>query len=246
MVKTIRAPNPSPLTLQGTNSYGIGITEWALLDPGPWIPHHLNQLLHFIQEMGPPKWILLSHHHPDHAGMAKILAEQTGSPIAASSRSPIQAEIALKEGDLLSLGSFHLLVIETPGHTNDHLAFFLLEKAFLFSGDLILGEGSSILSEDPNALNQYMESLDKLKKLNPQILYPGHGPKKNAISRIEELIQHRLNRHQEIRNAYEKGLKTPEAIVRTVYGLPETSPLFLYALQNCKAHLQVIGKETFL
>ncbi len=186
-IKTLTAPNPSPMTLSGTNTYILGEKDLIIIDPGPLIESHLKKILEIIQEKEKVKLILLTHHHLDHSEGAEWLSEKTEAPVGAYKNlklNPNLEWVKLGDQDLLKGDSFTLQVLHTPGHTSDHICLFLTETQALFSGDLILGEGSTTLNPPDGNLKDYMESLYFLKDLNPEVLFPGHGPSGNAGKRI--------------------------------------------------------------
>ncbi|MCL5055920.1 MAG: MBL fold metallo-hydrolase [Firmicutes bacterium] len=240
-IKIIRAPNPSPKTLQGTNTYILGEKECFVIDPGPLIKSHLNNILTYIQTRE-LKTIILTHHHLDHSGGAGWLKKETKSFIAASDKSWLNPDIKLTDLGNLQVDSFTLQVIYTPGHSSDHICLFLPETRTLFSGDLILGEGSTTLNPPDGNLKDYMSSLYRLRSLNPTILLPGHGVQGDAVERIDALIQHRKKRHEEILNCWQKGITNPKEIVKILYR--DLNPNLLEsAVGNVTAHLDAIHQK---
>ncbi|XP_054712844.1 endoribonuclease LACTB2-like [Uloborus diversus] len=247
--------NPSPMTLQGTNTYVIGTGEKRiLLDTGnPGVPEYIKLLKDVLQQQHCSlQNIIVSHWHLDHVGgVPEILNELKQDclvsklPLPPSSTSPpLVSEIKynfLKDGDVISAEGATLKVISTPGHTEDHLVLYLEEEDSLFSGDCILGEGTAVFED----FHDYMLSLEKILKLEPQKIYPGHGPViENPKKKIIEYIQHRMQREQQILDALEKapseGL-TAEELVQQIY-IETPEHLLKAAERNVFHHLNKLVK----
>jgi len=252
--------NPSPMTLQGTNTYIIGTgKKRVLLDCGnPSVPEYVNLLKNVLKEHNCLlHHIVVSHWHLDHIGgvpdiLQELKSECTVSkfPRSTGKENSIVPNIKynyLKDGDIIATEGATLRVIAAPGHTDDHLVLFLEEENILFSGDCILGEGTAVFED----LHDYMQTLDKILKLEPAKIFPGHGPViDNPKIKIVEYVQHRLNREKQILNELEKvqpqGL-TAEELVNLIY---TETPRHLYkaAEVNVSHHLtklekgKVIGK----
>lgn len=158
-VRVIRAPNPGPLTLGGTNTYVVGDT---VVDPGPDDDRHLEDVLAVA---GLVSRIVLTHRHPDHSAGADRLSDLTGAPV-------LSFGAGLEDGDRVS----GMSAVHTPGHAPDHLCFWYPRERALLSGDLIAGEGSIIIAPPEGDLGAYMASLERVRNLNPSRILPGHGP----------------------------------------------------------------------
>ncbi|MBA2691932.1 MAG: MBL fold metallo-hydrolase [Rubrobacter sp.] len=219
---TITADNPGPMTLSGTNTYVFGD---IVIDPGPEDEAHLSKVAG-----SSVRTILLTHRHPDHASGAPRLSEITGASVLAFGE-------GISDGDEFS----GLVAVHTPGHAPDHVCFFHEESGTLFSGDLIAGEGSIIVAPPEGSLADYMESLDRVRKLSPTRILPGHGPEvADAGAKIEEYIAHREEREAKVIAALEAGAETVEEIVALAY--PEVPPeMRPYAERSAEAHLEKIG-----
>jgi glyoxylase-like metal-dependent hydrolase (beta-lactamase superfamily II) len=174
------ADNPGPLTLDGTRSYRIGARRAVLLDPGPDRPGGIDRLVELVGEAVVER-ICLTHAHHDHAALASRAAEEFGASLAASPGTLARIGLegrALGDGDRIEIddGSAHLDVLETPGHSADSLSFCLQPARWLFTGDTVLGEGSTLVAPPDGKMSSYLASLSRLISLRPERLLPGHGP----------------------------------------------------------------------
>ena len=146
----MRAPNPGPYTLSGTNSWLVGRNPAHLIDPGPAIPAHLDALARAIEERGGLAAILVTHDHRDHSEAAAALHASSGAPVAAMRA---DADVELADGDTIG----PITVLATPGHASDHVSF--LYGRVCFSGDTVLGEGSVFIPAAPGSLAGYLAAL---------------------------------------------------------------------------------------
>jgi glyoxylase-like metal-dependent hydrolase (beta-lactamase superfamily II) len=192
-VVRVRAPNPSALTLDGTNTYVAG--GWVV-DPGPADAGHLDAVLAAAPEG--IDGIVLTHGHPDHEEGAAPLAERAGGvPVVR----PSGGERA---------GPFE--AVATPGHSADHVCLML--GRVCFTGDLILGTGSAFVGSDGASMADYMRSLERVRELDPEVLCPGHGPFVwDARAKIDEYVEHRLDRERRVLEALEAGVADRDAIL---------------------------------
>ena len=212
----ITAPNPGPKTLGGTNCYLVGTTSLILVDPGPNMPGYLAELARYVNSVGKIEAIWLTHGHPDHASGAPTMAQLLGVAVFASR--PGDFAMALKPGDAIRLGDFTLSVVSAPGHSIDHLCFFLEPRRILFSGDAILGSGSTLIALPEGNMVDYMATLNRLHSLEPALIAPGHGPLvKDPRAKIDEYIAHRLSREVELLLALADGPLTIPELVAKVY-----------------------------
>ncbi len=248
MVTLVRAPNPSAMTLTGTNSYVLNCGDGAALviDPGPAIPAHVEALLDAAAAQGLSiRAIALTHGHPDHAAAAPQLAAATGAPVYAhpAARVPHTRDIAL-EGEL-RVGTTALRAMDAPGHTFDHVVLYLREERSLFTGDVILGEGTSVIAPPGGAMHPYQRTLHRLADEfgDAHTIYGGHGPiVHDAQAKIEEYAEHRRMREAQIVDALRAGAATIPDIVRRVYG-PERSVLWPAMARQILAHLMALEEE---
>ncbi|KFM82348.1 Beta-lactamase-like protein 2, partial [Stegodyphus mimosarum] len=247
--------NPSPMTLQGTNTYIIGTGhKRLLLDTGnPNIPEYVSLVKEVLSQHNCSlQNIIVSHWHLDHIGGVPDLLKELDLDCEVSklprpfgmAHSPVVPDIKynyLKDGDKILTEGATLSVIAAPGHTDDHLILYLEEENSLFSGDCILGEGTAVFED----LHDYIQTLEKILKLEPERIYPGHGPViDNPKSKIVEYIQHRLEREKQILNALEQvqpeGL-TAEELVKIIY-IDTPKHLHKAAETNVCHHLDKLKK----
>ncbi|HVR47392.1 MAG TPA: MBL fold metallo-hydrolase [Candidatus Binatia bacterium] len=248
MVTLVRAPNPSAMTLTGTNSYVVdcGDGDALVIDPGPAIHAHVEALLATAASQGLTiRAIALSHGHPDHVGAAPELAAATGAPVYAhpATRVPHTRDIPL-EGEL-RVGTIALRAIDAPGHTFDHVVLYLREERSLFTGDTILGQGTSVIAPPGGAMRPYQRTLNRLADEfgDARTIYGGHGPiVHDAQAKIEEYAEHRRMREAQIVDALRAGPATIPDIVRRVYG-PERSVLWPAMARQILAHLIALEEE---
>jgi glyoxylase-like metal-dependent hydrolase (beta-lactamase superfamily II) len=203
-VRRLLAPNPSMMTGPGTNTYLFGSQEVAVLDPGPVIDGHLQA----IQETAaaPIRWVIVTHTHPDHSPATVELARQTGAEILG--RPPPEGphqdatftpDRVLEDGDRLSIDGMDIEVIRTPGHASNHICLRHLQLNWVFTGDHVI-DGSTVVIDPPDGnMKHYLESLTKVKALQPAALAPGHGELIHDPDRaIDWIIDHRLERETKV------------------------------------------------
>lgn len=203
-VTVVLAPNPGPMTLEGTNSYVLRGTGGAVvIDPGPLHEGHLCA----IAATGPLDAILLTHSHPDHAAGAARLRELTGAPLR-----------PVKQGEQLRFGEISLAVMGTPGHTGDSVSFLLEESADLLTGDTILGRGTTVVAHPDGRLADYLDSLARIAQLPLRRILPGHGPEVTDPSAwVAYYRRHRAERLDQVRAAVAAGATTASEVVAAVY-----------------------------
>lgn len=255
----VLAPNPSPMTYLGTNTYILGRDRIAIIDPGPADQAHLAALTDAIDGR-PVSHILVTHSHLDHAPLARPLSDQTGAKVLAfrdstAGRSEIMQLLAraglagggegvdtvflpdqqLGDGDTVTDDWGTLTAIHTPGHMGNHLCFAW--KSVLFTGDHVMGWASSLVSPPDGDLTDFMQSCAKLQDRDATVLYPAHGaPVLDPGSRLAWLIAHRNQREMQILQALQNGPATPADITALLYrGTP--SNLLAAAARNVFAHL---------
>lgn len=198
------APNPGPMSLDGTNSYIIaasGHPGVAVVDPGPLDETHLQELA----GAGPVELILITHHHADHTAGAVRLHELTGAPVRAADPAHCTAGTPLQPGEVISVAGTEVRVLATPGHTSDSVCFHLPldgPAGSVLTGDTILGRGTTVLDHPDGRLDDYLSSLDRLELLGPATVLPAHGPVLPALDAVVRAYRsHRLDRLTQIRTA---------------------------------------------
>jgi glyoxylase-like metal-dependent hydrolase (beta-lactamase superfamily II) len=213
----VLAPNPSVYTLEGTNTWIVGDGPTIVIDPGPDLPEHLDEV---AGAAGHVSAVLVTHDHPDHAPGAAAFAERVGAPLHALR---MDGARRLKDRQVFRAGPLEVVAVSTPGHTPDHVAFWIEEPAALFTGDAVLGRGTSFLDPPEGDLAQYLRSLKKMLDLGPRTIYPGHGPVVlQAREKLREYLDHRAQREEQVLGALADGPATIPEIVETIYaGYPQ-------------------------
>ena len=222
----VLAPNPGPMTLDGTNTWVLvepGSTEALVIDPGPLDEGHLAAVLRVVQERGARVTeTVLTHGHHDHAEAAPRFAELTGARVRAVGR----GHDDLGDGDLLSVGGLELRVVSTPGHTSDSISFALPADSALLTGDTVLGRGTTVVAHPDGELAAYLASLDRIRALTGDgsvvRILPGHGPVvPDAVAMVEFYRTHRSQRLEQVRQALADGAASEpdpvEGVLRRVY-----------------------------
>lgn len=237
-VERVLAPNPGPFTGSGTNTWLLdGYSQMMVIDPGPIDPVHHQAIIEAVGGRT-VSGVLVTHTHPDHAPLANPLAGELGVPALGHAPGPgFDPDERLVDGARLTVGVVELEVLHTPGHSGDHLCF--LAGRVLFSGDHIIG-GSSVMVEDMTA---YLASLERLRPLDLDRLYPGHGEVvDDPAAVIDWYVAHRLERQRQVQAALAGGSETVREVVEVVYR--EVDPaLHPLAAQSVAAHLRKLAAE---
>lgn len=221
MLRTLLAPNPSPMTLDGTRTFVVGRERPVVIDPGPEIAEHVDAVLAALDGRTPVA-ILLTHGHGDHADAAPTLAARTGAPVRARSG----AAEPLGDGDVVESDAGTLAAIATPGHAPDHLCFHWQGPGaggggVLFAGDLFMGQGDTTLVAPPEGdLADYLRSLDRVEALAPGSILPAHGPAiADPPAAVARYRAHRMQRILQVADALRRlGPCGPGALLEEVYG----------------------------
>ncbi|MEV1170019.1 MBL fold metallo-hydrolase [Nonomuraea sp. NPDC049784] len=218
--ENLLAPNPSVMTLDGTNTWVIGEHEVVVVDPGPDDESHLRRVRDHLGERRVTE-ILLTHGHIDHSGGARQFAEMVRAPVRALDPRHRLGDEGLADGDVVTVDGLEIHVYGTPGHSFDSLCFWLPQDRAMLTGDTVLGRGTTIIARD-GGLADYLRSLDRLRaaaeSLEARALLPGHGPVlPDPIGALDGYIAHRRERLDQIRAAREQGARTPREIVKVVY-----------------------------
>ncbi len=239
-VRRVTAPNPGPFTFRGTNTFLIGEERLAVLDPGPDDPNHVEALDRAIGSAEVVA-ILVTHTHRDHSPAARLLQARFPAPILAAgahrpSRPPRPGEelrldasgdfdlvpdMSLDDGAIVTVGDLRLEVVTTPGHTANHVAFGLLGRDILFSGDHVMGWSTTIVAPPEGSMADYMASLDRLLVRPEQLYLPAHGGAiRDAHAYVRALQAHRKMREAAILEGLRRGDRTiPELVARVYAGL---------------------------
>jgi glyoxylase-like metal-dependent hydrolase (beta-lactamase superfamily II) len=242
LVRRVLAPNPSPLTLEGTNTYLVGAGEALLLvDPGPADAGHLARLEAAVGRARVAA-VVLTHRHVDHAEAAGRCAERFGAPVVCA-RPAGPADRALADGDRVVADGATLRAVATPGHSSDHLSFLLEEERALLTGDHVLGRGTTVVAHPDGDMAAYLASLERIRALDLARIYPGHGPVIEDPARVlAEYVEHRLMRERQVLDGLAAGPATPEELVARIY--VDVDPiLHAAAALSVRAHLAKLARE---
>jgi glyoxylase-like metal-dependent hydrolase (beta-lactamase superfamily II) len=239
IIRDITAPNPGPFTLGGTRTYLLG--DSTVLDPGPAIDSHIEAIRDAMPKL---RTILITHRHDDHAPAAIPLQRLTGARIVAPHGVLDDANVDQRVvgGETIIIDGEELEVIATPGHTNEHVCF-LTQSGDLFTGDTVLGEGTTTIFPPDGSMRDYIASLCLLLTHNPKRIFPGHGPMhEDACALIEQYIAHRLEREQQVLDSLAAGANSPALIRARIY--PNLDPRLHGAAEiQIAAHLVKLRED---
>ena len=216
----ILAPNPGPMTLDGTNTWVLrepGSDGCVVVDPGPLHEEHLAA----VAGSGPVALIVLTHGHHDHAEGALRLRELTGAPITARDADLCVDAPVLQSDAVSQVASVEWLTVLTPGHSSDSVCFVLTGDRALLTGDTVLGRGTTVVAHPDGRLVDYLDSLQRLRDLvdhDIDVLLPGHGPTlRNPVAVLDYYLTHRQERLEQVRAALADGAADAKDVVRRVY-----------------------------
>lgn len=259
-LRLVLAPNPSPMTGPGTNTYLVGKGDVAVIDPGPDLPIHQRAIQSALHPGERIACILVTHSHLDHSALAPALSAATGAPVLAfgapdAGRSAAMRAWAdrgeeaggegvdrtfvpdrlLAHGEAVSAGGVILTALHTPGHFGNHICF--QSGGTIFTGDIVMGWASTLISPPDGDVADYRNSLSLLAALGPRRLLPGHGaPIRTPALRIAELLAHRQMREDALLAALAERPRTLSALAEAVY-LDTPQVLMPAARRNLLAHL---------
>ena len=223
LVTRVLAPNPSGMTLDGTNTYLVGAPgsgQAVVVDPGPADEAHLASVEAALSARDAEVVALLvTHHHGDHAEAAAPWSRRFGAPVAAADPSVAgPGGRVLEPGERLVLAGTALGVVPTPGHTADHVAF-RLESGAVLVGDHVLGRGTSVVTHPEGDVLAYLESLRRVHDLGPSALYCGHGPEltEDPLAVLEFYLAHRAHREAQLLDLLADGPRSVDELVAAVY-----------------------------
>lgn len=252
LVCRVLAPNPGPMTLDGTNTFLVGAPtngEVVVVDPGPNVATHREALERGVASLDARiAGVVLSHHHRDHA-QAAGWAHEWGVPLWAFSpelvgkAAPQARPEPMRDGDRVTLAGVTLEAVYTPGHSSDHLCLRLVETDVVLTGDHVLGRGTTVVVWPDGDMARYMASLRRLAAAPGSALYPGHGPMlHDPAGKIAEYLAHREERERQVLDALRAGDDSPMAVVRRVYA--DVDPvLHGAASRSVQAHLEKLVHE---
>lgn len=248
-VETVLGQNPSAFTGPGTNTYIVGTSKRPiLLDTGQGIDSYLPLLDEALDGRVPGEMVL-THAHPDHiGGCPQIHAHYGAMPVK---KRPLPGHddkggddvVPVDHGDVIETEGATLEALFTPGHAEDHLCYLLREERAIFTGDVVLGAGTTVIPEHGGDLLDYMRSLRFLLELEPAVLYPAHGPAiRDASGKIREYIAHRELREEQIVDLLGEGVALVTEMVERMYA---DVPKFLHpaAATSVRSHLRKLQRE---
>lgn len=244
----VRAPNPGPMTLDGTNTWVLrapGAQDAVVVDPGPADAGHLAA----IAEHGPISLILVTHGHPDHVEGVADLAAAVGAGVWGLVDGYRREDDPLADGEVFRAGGLTISTLATPGHTADS-GCFLVEgdgERAVFTGDTILGRGTTVVAWPDGDLGDYLASLERLSAYDNIPALPGHGPAlADCAAAARFYLAHRRARLDQVRQAVTNGAITPEQVVATVYADVDRSlwPAAEWSVRAQLAYLDREGRES--
>jgi glyoxylase-like metal-dependent hydrolase (beta-lactamase superfamily II) len=253
VAECVLAPNPGPMTLDGTNTWLLaapGGRAAVVVDPGPAIETHLAAVLAAAERrdvrIGA---ILLTHGHHDHSAGAARLRELTGAPVRALDRRQVLGSEGLAAGTVIDGGGLRIEVVATPGHTGDSLSFVLPGTGAVLTGDTVLGRGTAVVAYPDGRLADYLASLRRVERLCTErsltALLPGHGPAQLGpapppVEVVRYYLRHRQERLDQVRTALAAGARTAEEVVEAVY--QDVPPAVRVAAElSVRAQLEYLG-----
>jgi glyoxylase-like metal-dependent hydrolase (beta-lactamase superfamily II) len=228
VARCVLAPNPGPMTLDGTNTWVLsasGARRAVVVDPGPDDTSHLDRVLAAVEARGATVGaVLLTHGHLDHSAGARDLAARAGAGVPVRALDPAErlGDEGLVGGEVVELDGLVLEVVATPGHSSDSLSFVLPETGALLTGDTVLGRGTTVVAHPDGRLGDYLDSLARLEDVVASRdlvdLLPGHGPSlRRPLEVVRFYRKHRVERLEQVRAAVAEGARTAREVVERVY-----------------------------
>ncbi|AUG78282.1 MBL fold metallo-hydrolase [Kitasatospora sp. MMS16-BH015] len=247
----VLAPNPSPMTLDGTNTWLLaepGSDLAVVVDPGPLDEAHLRRVIEVAEQRGQRVGLtLLTHGHHDHAEGAARFAELTGTEVRALDPAHRLGSEGLRGGQVIELGGLEIRVLGTPGHTADSLTFQLPAEGAVLTGDTVLGRGTTMVAHPDGRLGDYLDSLRRLHTVaaagDVRTILPGHGPVLvDALGAVDYYLAHRATRLAQVETAVEAGCRTAEEVVARVYADVDRA-LWPAAELSVRAQMQYLAEH---
>lgn len=248
-VRRITAPNPGRMTGPGTNSYFVGESELALIDPGPAIASHVDNLVRIAD--GRLKWICVTHTHRDHSPAAALVAARTGACLVGNAliddghqdTSFVPAR-ELAQDDVIETPEFTLRALLTPGHVSNHVCFLVEQDRLLMTGDHMMGGSTVVIVPPAGNMKAYIASLERMLNYDVDVVAPGHGDLiAEPAQEIRHLIAHRLKREEKVFSALSRhGPCAVEALVPDVYDDVDPA-MHGWAAMSLHAHLIKLGED---
>jgi glyoxylase-like metal-dependent hydrolase (beta-lactamase superfamily II) len=245
-VTLVRAPNPGPMTLDGTNTWVLrapGAEYATVIDPGPLDEGHLAR----VAAHGPVQFILVTHGHLDHVeGAARLSELLGGAPVRTADPDLGVGGDPLAHDEMLGGNGVEVRVLDTPGHTLDSVCFLIDcgDEQAMFTGDTILGRGSTVVAYPDGDLGSYLASLQRLSAYENVPLLPGHGPALADCAAVARAyLDHRRERLDQVRSAVAAGAETPDAVVDRVYADIDPAVRFA-AIASTRAQLDYLRRES--
>lgn len=247
-IRSVTASNPGPMTLNGTNQYLLGRDEITVIDVALPSSGNVDGILDQVEAMGAKRVerIILTHIHRDHCGGALALKKRCGAQLGISRfRAGYLGgeDFHYGQGDKISYDGGELAVVHTPGHESGHCCFHEPLLQVLFTGDHILGYGTTVVNPPDGDMSHYIQSLERLLQLKIRLLLPGHGPHMDdPYRKIREYIDHRLMREQQVLRCLKEGCHSIDSMVEVIY-TDLSAVLIAMAGRSVEAHLIKLMRE---
>ena len=236
--RAILAPNASAMTMDGTITYLVGEKLVAIIDPGSAADTHIDAIAAAAGDADAVT-ILITHDHPDHAAGAAELAARLGAPVLDA------AAGSLRDGQVIPTDHGDLVAVATPGHAPDHISLHWPAESAIFCGDLMMGGLDTAAVAAPEGdVGAYLASLERLRDLAPEIIYPAHGPAfTDPAAALDRYVAHRVRRQEEVLQAIAAGAKSAAEIAHRVYGPGLDPGLRAFAVAAVEAYLSHLRRS---
>jgi glyoxylase-like metal-dependent hydrolase (beta-lactamase superfamily II) len=222
-VRRIVAPNPGPMTGPGTNTYIVGETDLAVIDPGPAVDTHMDAILDCVGDR--LRYVVCTHTHPDHSPGAAVIAAQTGATLVGRTTKDdrhqdltFQPPAQIEDDDCVTGEGWTLRAIRTPGHVDNHVCYLLEEEGVVFAGDHIMNGSTVVIVPPGGSMAHYIASLKRLLDYDVRKVAPGHGDLiPDCRAEVEKLVRHRLMREAKVARALDPAPQSLDTLVLSVY-----------------------------